>query len=426
MPQAVVMPRAGISVESCIIGAWKKSPGDQVSIGEVLFDYETDKASFECESTAEGTLLECFFESGDEVPCLVAVCAIGTPGEDVSTLRPSGMAETTEETDAPQDKEEVAIVDTPVQIAPMVTGQNAGGISPRARALAEQLRVDAALANPTGPRDRVIARDVERLAESQKTGTGLGGRSFGEAHVSSVPLAEYEDEKFTNIRKAIASAMKRSLAEMAQLTHHHSFDATALLKLRKACKAEEEALGTGGITLGDMILFAVSRVLGAHPDLNAHLLNGDTLRRFSGVHLGLAVDTPRGLMVPTIFNADKMSLKEISAKAKELAAQCQAGNISPDLLQGGTFTVSNLGVLGVEQFTPIVNPPQVAILGVCGTDTRVREGKHGIETYPAMGLSLTYDHRAVDGAPASRFARDLCVYLAQFDLRLALEGGMQR
>jgi len=428
MANTVVMPRAGISVESCIIGEWKKSPGDQVSMGEVLFDYETDKASFECESTAKGTLLECFFESGDEVPCLVAVCAIGEPGEDISALRP------TESDGASVDSPEPPSVQAETQSAnsadivssPTAGSKSAEGITPRARRLAEQLGLDPSGATPTGPRDRIIARDVETLAQAQKTGTGFGGRTFGEAApaaqtaTTAASTAEYTDEKFTTIRKAIAATMRKSLSEMAQLTHHHSFDASALLGFRKSCKQGGETLGTGGISLNDMILFAVSRTLMAHPDLNAHLLNGDTLRRFSGVNLGVAVDTPRGLMVPTLFGADKMSLKEISTRTKELASMCQSGSISPDLLQGGTFTVSNLGVLGVELFTPIVNPPQVAILGVCGITTKVREGKSGIETYPSMGLSLTYDHCAVDGAPASRFMQDLCNNLAQFDLLLAL------
>jgi len=419
------MPRAGISVESCIIGQWKKQPGDKVSMGEVLFDYETDKAAFECESTAEGTLLECFFEDGDEVPCLVAVCAIGEPGEDVSGLRPgeadSGGAEP--EAAPAADVAPVAETTTP---ATVTAGANIQGVSPRARKAAEELGVDPTQASPTGPRDRVIVRDVEAFAQSLKTGDGFGGRTFGEmvapqATATAAPVdVEYVDEKFSKIRKTIAAGMMKSLSEMAQLTNHHSFDASAILAYRRACKAGGETMGTETITLNDMVLYAVSRTLLAHPDLNAHLLNGDTMRRFTGVHLGVAVDTPRGLMVPTIFNADKMTLAQISQTTKELAAMCQSGNISPDLLQGGTFTVSNLGVLGVEHFTPIINPPQVGILGVSGTTMRVKEGKDGtISTYQAMGLSLTYDHRAVDGAPASKFARDLCNNLAQFSLLLA-------
>jgi len=425
MATTVVMPRAGISVESCIIGQWKKAPGDKVSVGEVLFDYETDKAAFECESTVEGTLLECFFQDGDEVPCLVAVCAVGEPGEDVSALRPDESGGEVEAGAAMAPEEPVVeAVPAPASTAPMTSGAKAQGISPRARKMAEELGVDPEYATPTGPRSRVIERDIVQLAESRKTGEGFGGRTFGELAASQAAIVpasvEYTDETFSKIRKTIAAGMVKSLTEMAQVTHHHSFDASAIQAFRKACKAGGESMDTAGITLNDMVLYAVSRTLLDHPDLNAQLLNGDTLRRFTGVHLGVAVDTPRGLMVPTIFNADQMTLAELSRQTKELAAMCQSGNINPDLLQGGTFTVSNLGIFGVEQFTPIVNPPQVAILGVAGMSTRVKTGADGgIVPYEAMGLSLTYDHRAVDGAPAAKFAKDLCNNLAQFSLMLA-------
>ena len=150
------------------------------------------------------------------------------------------------------------------------------------------------------------------------------------------------------------------------------------------------------------------------------MLDDTSIRKFNHVNLGVAVDTPRGLMVPTIVHADEMSLLEISKAVKELAAECREGNISPDKLSGASFTVSNLGSFGIESFTPVINPPQTGILGVCGTVDRVRKGADGsIELYPAMGLSLTYDHRAVDGTPASRFLQELCKNLENFTTLLA-------
>jgi pyruvate dehydrogenase E2 component (dihydrolipoamide acetyltransferase) len=213
--------------------------------------------------------------------------------------------------------------------------------------------------------------------------------------------------------------MTASLRDLAQLTHHHSFDATQILALRERFKQGGAAFGVDGVSIGDMVLFAAVRTLLEFPDMNAQLLEGGVMRRFRNVHLGVAVDTPRGLMVPTVFCAEQKSLARLSAEVKSLAASARAGNISPDLLRGGTFTVSNLGTTGVESFTPIINPPQVGILGVCGIAPRVREGRDGLEAYPAMGLSITYDHRAVDGAPASRFAQALCKKLEQFTLLLA-------
>ena len=221
---------------------------------------------------------------------------------------------------------------------------------------------------------------------------------------------------FANFKNRLETIPTKYASTMAQLTHYHSFDASALLALRKQIKANGETMGMPNITLNDMVLFAVSRILLHHPDLNATMPQENMLRQYHHVHLGMAVDTPKGLFVPTIFNADQMSLAEISTEAKRLAKLCQEGKATPDMLSGATFTVSNVGSLGVEMFTPIVNPPQVGILGVCGTTTRIKEVGGEIKPYQAMGLCLTYDHRAIDGSPASRFVKELCGALENFSL----------
>ncbi|MBE6961077.1 MAG: 2-oxo acid dehydrogenase subunit E2 [Ruminococcaceae bacterium] len=415
MANAVIMPKAGITVESCIIGNWQKKVGDAVKLGDVLFTYETDKASFECESTAEGQLLEIFFQDGDEVPCLMNVCAVGDPGEDVASLRPDG-APAAEEAPAAAPAAGTAAAAPAVSVAAAPAGSDAS-VSPRARKLAEIAGVDAVLAAGTGPNGRVIERDVRRLMEE-------GVPAAAETAPAAAPVAvaaaeaEYEDVKFSGIRRAISKSMKGSLSSMAQLTHNFTFDAAAILNYRKALKAAGGELA--GITLGDIILYAVSRTVLSCPDLNAHMLDDNNIRLFKHVNLGVAVDTPRGLMVPTIFRADEKSLLEISREVKELAAACRTGAISPDKLSGASFTVSNLGSFGVESFTPVINPPQTGIIGVCTTVDRPRKAADGgIELYPAMALSLTYDHRAVDGAPASRMMQELCRNLESFTTLLA-------
>ena len=401
--KAVIMPKAGITVESCIIGEWLKQVGDQVKVGDVLFTYETDKASFECESTEEGELLAIFFEEGDEVPCMENVCAVGPHGEPTDCLKPGA---------APAIVEEVAVEAAPVAAeaaAPAAVAKDGAPVSPRAAKLAKAAGVDASLAVGTGPNGRIIERDVQKLIEQ-------GVPAAKAAPVDDGPA--YEDVKFSGIRRAISKSMHTSLSTMAQLTHNTSFDATAILNYRKVLKAAGGEYA--GITLGDIILYAVSRTVLNHPDLNANMLDDNSIRRFKHVNLGVAVDTPRGLMVPTIFNADQMSLLEISKAVKELAAECRDGAINPDKLSGGSFTVSNLGNLGVESFTPVINPPQTGILGVCGTIDRVRKAADGsIEIYPAMGLSLTYDHRAVDGTPAAKFQKELAENLEKFTTLLA-------
>ena len=395
------MPKAGITVESCIIGEWLKQVGDQVKVGDILFTYETDKASFECESTAEGKLLAIFFEEGEEVVCLENVCAVGPEGEPTDCLKPGAAPVAVAEEAAP------AVEAAPAAAVEAVAVEGAP-VSPRAAKLAKAHGVDATQAIGTGPNGRIIERDVQELiAKGVK------------AAPAAVIENEYEDVKFSGIRRAISKSMTTSLHTMAQLTHNTSFDATAILKYRKALKAAGGEYA--GITLGDIVLYAVSRTLLNHPDLNANMLDANSIRHFKHVNLGVAVDTPRGLMVPTIFAADTMSLLEISKAVKELAAECRDGAISPDKLSGGSFTVSNLGNMGVESFTPVINPPQTGILGVCGTTDRVRKGADGsIEIYPAMGLSLTYDHRAVDGTPAAKFQKELGQNLENFTCLLAL------
>ncbi len=359
---------------------------------------------------------------------------IGQPGEDISALTGGEAAPAA----AKAEEAKPAVIAKAEDVAPVPTAPAGGGlkISPRAKAEAERQNLDITKAVPTGPNGRIIERDIMVLAEkgykvtaaaaSQYAGgaegSGLGGAvttadltAPAAAAPAAVPAAEYTDIKLSGVRKAIARSMHASLSEMAQLTLNASFDATAVMAFRERVKANAEKLGLPNITLNDIVLYAVSRTLKKHADINAHFL-GDVMRRFASVNLGMAVDTERGLLVPTIFGADKLSLSEIAAAAKSLAAQAQSGKISPDLLSGGTFTVTNLGALGVESFTPVINPPQTCILGVCSITYKLKASG---AAYPAMGLSLTFDHRAVDGAPAARFLKDLCTALESFDLLLA-------
>ena len=437
------MPKPGITVETCILTKLLKNKGDAVKAGEVIFSYETDKAAFDEEAPVDGVMLDVFFDVNDEVPCLQNVCVIGSALEDVSSFKPVGASSApVVEAAAPV----AAAVAAPVAQAVEVAEVKIDGdlkISNRAKNLAAKSGADLRYVAPTGPNGRAIERDIRTLIDkglvatgaalaagmnNAGEGTGIGGRvttadlaTGGVAAVAaSVPVVEFEDVKMSNIRKMIAKSMVSSLSNMAQLTHTSSFDATNILAFRSNLKKNGEKLGIGNITINDIIIYTVSRVLKNHKDLNAHLIENDTMRYFSSVNMGMAVDTPRGLLVPTLNGADKMSLTQISAAAKTLAKDAQAGTISPELLKGGTFTISNLGTYGIESFTPVINPPQTGILGVNTITTRVREVNGEIKPYQAMTLSLTYDHRAIDGAPASRFLKELCDALENFSLFLAI------
>ena len=439
MATVVIMPRQGQSVESCIITAFNKKVGDTVEAGDVLFSYETDKSSFEEPAPVAGKILAIFREEGDDVPCLENVLVIGNDGEDFSEFTPKTEAE---ETSANETVAPSANAVTPVEIeveAPLAT-QGVGSISPRARLLAEKTNADLLKAVPTGPNGRIIERDVQKLVDMGLTvspaakaaytsaveGSGINGKvvlgdlnapTATSAPEATDPVSAYEDVKLSNVRKVIAKSMHASLSNMAQLTLNSSFDATKLMALRASLKNGAEKMGLANITLNDMILFAVSRVIHNHKDLNAHYLD-DVIRYFNNVNIGIAVDTNRGLLVPTVFGAEKLSLNELSIAAKAVITEAQSGNISPDKLQGGTFTVTNLGSLGIESFTPVINPPQTGILGVDTITKRIKEVNGEDVTYPAMGLSLTFDHRALDGAPAAKFLKELCFALENFDLLL--------
>ena len=433
----VIMPRQGQSVESCILVDWQVKPGDQVEQGAILANIETDKAVFEVEAPEAGTVLELFFAPGDDIPVLTHIAALGEPGEDVAALRPglvsAPAAEAAPSTEAPRPAGPAA--------APASSGA-ASGVSPRARGLAARQGIATDGVAGTGPGGRVIERDVQRaiadgprLSPAARAGLAAGGGAVpptgsgpagmvlhadlraGAAEPPPVPGAVTE-VTVDGIRKIIAQRMHASLASTAQLTLHRSFDATSMLAYRSQVKAHGEKFGLPNITINDILAFAVVRSLLRHPALNAHWL-GDRIVTHGRVNLGIAMDTPRGLMVPVVAGAETMSLKALSEAIKPMVAAAQSGSINPDLLQGGTFTITNLGTLGVEQFTPILNAPEVAILGVGGLFLKPVQTEGGVRHVQAINLSLTIDHQAVDGAPGARFLQDLVESLENFDLTLA-------
>jgi len=463
MATVVIMPRNGQSVESCVITAWNKKVGEEVHVGDILFSYETDKSSFEEEAKVDGTLLATFWEEMDDVPCLEEVCVIGNPGEDISMYGKKGgdaaPAEAPAEQAAPAAEAPAPEEAPAAQAAPAATAQVSAGVSPRARHTAERLHVDLAAVTPTGPNGRIIERDVLAAQKSTSaalangstagiTGTGIGGRvtlkdmeaaasapaaaeqpaapaaaaaeTAGMSEAQAAHVAGFHDEKMARMRQVIGKSMRHSLNDIPQLTHMLSFDATEMIAYRNQLKAASETLGLPKITFNDLILFAVSRVVGKYDVINANTVDDKTMRFFDHVHLGMAVDTPRGLIVPTIFNADTKSLVQIAKEAKELASKTQEGSISPDYLSGASFTVSNVGSMGVEYFTPVINPPQTGILGVGGLTDRIKVVNGEIKAYKAMGLSFTFDHQAMDGALAAKFLKDLANSLENFSALLAL------
>ncbi|GHV71155.1 dihydrolipoamide acetyltransferase component of pyruvate dehydrogenase complex [Spirochaetia bacterium] len=458
MAHVLIMPRQGNTVESCIIVNWKVKEGEQVGEETTVCEVETDKAAFEVPAGEAGVVLKILHRSGDDVPVLEPIAVIGTVGEDWQAIlggaAPAAAAEAKPESAVVQS----AAVSVPV---PQTMAADGGKIaaSPRARNLAEKEALPLTGLPGTGPGGRIIERDVAAALAGRPTltaaaravavgavpaaGSGIGGRvtaadlaggggsagaaSTGGTAASGTAIPDLGEGVITEtpikgIRKVISDRMFKSLAESAQFTLNASAPVSRLQEIRSRMKASEGfsgGLGLAKITVNDLILFAVSRLLPRYPFMNAHKI-GDTLRTFERVHLGVAVDTPRGLMVPVIRNANLLPLGQISSEAKRLAAACQGGGVRPDELSGSTFTVTNLGSLGITGFTPVLNAPEVAILGVCGIELKPVSDCNGeVRFEPHIGFSLTINHQVVDGAPAARFLKALGEAIADIDLLLA-------
>jgi pyruvate dehydrogenase E2 component (dihydrolipoamide acetyltransferase) len=404
MAIAVIMPKQGQSVETCIITKWFRKKGESVATGDILFSYETDKAAFDLESPGEGVLLELFFGEGAEVPVLANVAVIGKQGEDTGPFTPE-QADLSESVVRDTLKPAEAVTTSEVKEETTVLFAHDGKIriSPRARQLAKDKGLDYSILQGSGPNGRIISSDIEKAIQ-------------GAVKVQAGDF-EYSEQPLSNVRKLISKAMLTSLQNSAQLTHHMSADVRNILNARQKIKQDISSGKTQqDITLNDMICWCVVRALEKFPEMNSHFLD-DRIKTFYKVHLGIAVDTPRGLMVPAIKNTDGMDLNELSKEMKSSAEACKKGSISPELIQStaATFTVSNLGNYGVEMFTPVINLPQTGILGVCTIINRPADMGNNLYGFvPYIGLSLTYDHRAIDGGPATLFLREIKEQIESF------------
>jgi len=461
MAHILIMPRQGNTVESCIITDWKVKEGDRVTEETVVCEVETDKASFEIPAGAAGLMLKILHNTGDDVPVLSPIAVIGEESEELETFAAIGFigkVDNKEDIDlsllSPNSSSDIPH-SAPKTPHPSLDIPNSTHHSPnssaslRARNLAEKEALPLDSVSGTGPQGRIIERDVLAALEKRPAltaavkakggfipafGSGLAGRatlddinsSFLTPHStlrtphSSLP--EFTETPIKGIRKIIAEKMHKSLSDTAQFTLNSSANVSRLQDVRARMKTLEflsEDIRSLKITVNDLILFAVSRVLPRFLYMNAHK-NADSIKTFNVIHLGNAVDTERGLMVPVIRNANLLSLTQISSESKRLSTACQSGSAKPDELTGSTFSVTNLGSLGITGFTPVLNIPEAAILGVCGIELKPVASNAGSYCFePHIGFSLTINHEAVDGAPAARFLKALCEAVENIDLLLA-------
>lgn len=382
MPVDILVPPLSQTMDTLTLLNWVKKPGDTVKKGETLFTVETDKATLEVESPASGTLYEIFAQEDSEIEVRSVIGRILTEGEAALKQEEEIARASTPTREQRSFKKSRPVREETQKASAIKPGRLFS--SPRARRLAEERNLDLSQAVPSGPRGMIVERDLEALTPDRGEGKGI-------------PLS--------STRKVIAQRMMNSHLGTAPVSYLCEADATELVHLREQILADLPESAERP-TYSDLFIRIACVALEKYPDLNATIENGEVLLH-AGVHISLAVDTDRGLIVPVMRDAHRLPIQQITQKRKQLVKRAITGKCTPDELSGGTFTISNLGMMGIDFFTPIINQPQVAILAV-GRIRQVPAVINGVVHMRHMvGLGITCDHRVIDGAPAARFLNEI-------------------
>ena len=411
MAERIIMPKQGLQMTEGTITEWCVQEGGKVIAGKPLFVMETDKLSITIDAEVSGTLLKIVRGEGETVPITETIAIVGEPGEDISLTEKSPQTEETKGEDVKQDSGETKQVS-----APECVQEGRVFITPRAKMRAEELQIDYTNLKGSAPDGTIIQRDIlnakDAMPQSLPARAGAAISNAGDKPADAqhpktpafidVPSDEKTVIPMRGMRRVIADRMKQSLSTNAQTTHVISVRMDQARQMREAFK--------GTIGYNDLIAYAASRALRDFPQINAELTEEGIWRK-DFVNLGIAVSLDDGLIVPVVKNADQLTLSALSAQIKALAKRAREGMLQPDEYEGGTFTVSNLGMFGLEEFVAIINPPEAGILAVGKiTDTPIAvDGQ--IEIHSVMKLTLSYDHRVVDGAPAAQFLSQIKKYL---------------
>jgi pyruvate dehydrogenase E2 component (dihydrolipoamide acetyltransferase) len=410
----VIMPRLSDTMEEGTLAAWLKQPGDQVQRGDLLAEIETDKATMELESFEEGVLQQILVKEGETVPIGQPIAVIDS-GDGAAAVPAAAAAAPTpaEEASKLQTAPEVEAPAVPQAAATPAAAPSAAGepvkASPMARAIARDQGIDLSTVTGSGPGGRVVKADVEALA------AGDGGRAAlaaapapaAQALAAAQPATDDDDEEIplTNMRKTVARRLVESMQSAPHFYLTIQVEVDALLALR--AELNQRLAGEGvKLSVNDLLIKACAVTLQTHPDINVSWA-GDKILRHRRIHVGIAVAVDGGLIVPVVRDSDHKSVSQISKEAKALIDKARAGKLRPDDYTGGTFTISNLGMFGIDQFTAVINPPEAAILAVGTTSSEpvVQDGQ--LATRQRMKLTLSIDHRALDGATGAQFLADL-------------------
>ena len=438
MASKIIMPKQGLQMTEGTIIKWLAKEGDKVIKDEPLFEMETDKLTITIDAMEGGTMLKIVRGEGETVPITETIAIVGEPGEDISSLLPSAAAPAAEEAPAMAAPVPTA-VEAASAAAPVATAAPTDGrvfISPRAKMIAEEKGIDYKAIKGTGTEGLIVERDVlayaasapaitplaKKVAEiggvepSAVAGTGAAGKIVKEDILKAIEAKKAGAAggrkgtviPFKGMRKVISDRMLDSLHTAAQTSHRISVDMSEATRLREAYKKAEKK-----ISFNDIVSLATCRALLDFPAMNVELTPEGILQK-DYVNLGIAVAVDRGLIVPVIKDADLMTLEQLSAMTKEMAGRAKDGKLMPDEYKGGSFTISNLGMFGLDSFVAIINQPESGILAVGKiSKTPVVTGDDEIVIRPMMELTLSYDHRVVDGAPAAQFLAQVKQYLEQ-------------
>ncbi len=410
MAEAIIMPKTGMAMKEGTIISWLMKEGDMVEKGDIVAEIETDKAAMELESDAEGTILKILYEEGSTVNVTEPIAWVGSPGEAVPETESSSQIEA-----SPQSSKEDAPRE---ESAGAVFQEGKVAATPAARRTAREQGIDLGSVTPSGSQGEIKQQDVldaagspatplaKRMAAdrgldlSEVSGSGHRGKVFSTDLPPRPAAGEDTVVPLTTVQRLTGERMVLSSSTIPMVTEHAEADVTRLLALKDEVS---EVLGER-ITINDIVLAAAARALKLYPRMNARLQK-DSVLLLGQVNLGFAAAVDKGLVVPVIHEADRYSLAELSRRSRELISKARAGRLTQDELSGGTFTVTNVGMYGITSFTPIINPPEAGILGICAVRSLPRYIDDTLEQRKIMGLSLTFDHRIMDGAQAAAFMK---------------------
>jgi pyruvate dehydrogenase E2 component (dihydrolipoamide acetyltransferase) len=407
MATKVVMEALSPTMEEGRLVEWKKKEGEAVAVGDVLADVETDKAVMELVARAEGTLLKQVAAAGATVPVSGTVGWIGKPGESVGDEKAGKADKAAEVKSAPAATAAPASAPTPVATASATAtaapAARSNGerikASPLARRIASERGIDLATITGSGPAGRIVQRDV---ASAPATAAAPAATAAAVRPMLVPPGEAYRDIPLTQIRKTIARRLAQSIGPIP------TFYLTTEVDMERAAEAREaiNALGEGKVSYNDIVIKATALALRQHPECNAWWQD-DHIRYWNEVHLAMAVAVEDGLITPVIRNADLKSLRTIAAEAKDMAGRARERKLAPEEYTGGTFSVSNLGMFDIDEFTAIINPPECGIIAVGRIAEQTVPAAEGLEVRKRMKLTMSCDHRVIDGATGAQFLRTL-------------------